>query len=410
MGARLRSTCAPYSLPSALRHPPSPQPRPAPAHHTSMRTPVLATLIAIIPPSLTAQSLGAPVAIWQQDFSRIGGVAELPDGRVVIVDNLDELVFVGAATGGGVTQLGRQGDGPDEYRRPWSPVRGPGDTILVHAQNRLVRVTPAGVIAGSHPFASRALGGGVGPPRGVDIRGRVYWDRPVIRDPQSNAIKRQQQFEIVRLLLGSETVEVVATASDHAPEQHDERFHPFAQRDEWVPDPDGSIRIVRARDYSVDVVRDRRVVRTAAAIPFDPARITTSDREDYRYARAANAPSVSFGGRSAATGSGVTPERLAQMREAYPDEMFPTHKPPFIEGGTFRSPGGHLWVTRSPDAGESRPRRVDVIDETGRRIREIDLPAGRRLLGLDRRGVYLVREDDDGMQRLERYAWPEGLR
>ena len=356
-------------------------------------------------PSLSAQALGSPLARWDKDFSRIGGAVELPDGRVVIVDNLDGIVFIGAASGGAVTQLGRQGDGPDEYRRPWAPVRGLGDTVLIHAQNRLVRVTPTGRIAGSHAFASRALGGGVGPPRGVDRMGRIYWDRPVIRDPQTNAIKRQQQFEIVRYRPGNDQVDVVATANDHAPELHDQRFHPYPQRDEWVVDPDGSVRIVRARDYSVDVVRDRRVVSSGPAIPFRPVRIDASAREAHRMARAANAPMVSFNGRSAASTTGVTPERMAQMRRDYPDDMFPEHKPPFIENGTFRSPDGHLWVVRSPP-GDAPPRRVDILDIDGRRIREIDLPAGRRLLGLDRRGIYLVHEDDDGLQYLERYAWP----
>lgn len=377
---------------------------------THQMTFLAAALTIVLPPLLLAQRLGPPVATWHRGFSRIGGVAELPDGVVVIVDNLDGIVFLGEAGGGTVRQIGRPGDGPNEYRRPWSPVRGPGDTVLVYAQNRLIRITPTGTISGSHPLSPRALGGGVGPPLSVDAQGRVYWDRPVIRDPETNAIKRQQQFQIVRFRPGTDIIDIVATAHDHAPELHEQRFHPFPQRDAWVIDPDGTVRIVRARNYSVDVVRNRRVVNSGPAIPFESIRIGADDRGAYRTARAANAPTVSFGAGTRGGSAGVTPARLAQMREAYPDGMFPEYKPPFIEDGVFRSPYGQLWVVRSPAAGALHGLRVDVLDHDGRRIHELDLPVGGKLVGLNRRGVYLVQEDDDGLQYLARYAWPTGLR
>jgi hypothetical protein len=98
------------------------------------------------------------------------------------------------------------------------------------------------------------------------------------------------------------------------------------------------------------------------------------------------------------------------MREAFPDEMFPVHKPPFVERGAFRSPGGNIWVVRSPVGNRLNGDRVDVLDSNGRRIREVQLPTGRHLVALDRRGVYLAHEDEDGLQFLERYTWPQGLR
>lgn len=369
----------------------------------------IAALTTMLPCEVRGQALDAPTARWEHAFSRIGGVAELPDGRVVVVDNLDGTVYLGEAAGGTVGQLGRTGDGPHEYRRPWSVVRGLGDTLMVYAQNRLVAISPAGTIAGSYLFAPQALGGGVAPPRGVDREGRVYWDRVVTRDPATGALKRQQIYEIVRYRPGNGSVEVVATASDHAPEWHHARFHPFAQRDAWVVEPDGSVRIVRARDYSVDVVRERAVVSSSPPITFRPVEITGSDREAYRRDRAANAPGVSFRGRNRAGAGATGPAVLAQMRRSYPDEMFPRTKPPFVDNGVFRSPGGQLWVERTPHGVSLRGTRIDVLDATGRRIREITLPEHRHLLGLDRRGVYLVHEDEDGHQYLERYRWPAGL-
>lgn len=370
----------------------------------------IAALAAVLAQPLAAQGLGPPAARWDRDFSRIGGVAELADGRVVIVDNRDFLLYIGAAQGSGSEQLGRTGDGPDEYRRPFSLVRAPSDTILVYAQNRLLRVAPSGKLAGTIPFVPTALGGNVGPPRGVDRAGYVYWDRVVIRDPDTGEIKRQQQYEIVRFRPGTEKVEVVATAGDHAPELHANQYHPFAQRDAWTLEPDGTIRIARARDYSIDVMRGETVASSSAPVPFQPIAITSADREAYRLDRAKNPNGMSFGGRGSTPDGGVTPERMKEMREAYPDGMFPRTKPPFVEGGLIRSPGGQFWVIRSPATAAIQGSQVDVLDAAGKRIREITLPAGRRLVGLDRGGIYLAREDDDGLQFLERYAWPAGLR
>ncbi len=141
---------------------------------------LLGVCFLLLPCSVPAQGLGSPTARWTNDFSRLGGVAELPDGRVVIVDSRDGTVHLGPANGGSARQLGRQGEGPDEYLAPFSVLRGSGDTLLVYARNRLVRVTPAGTIAGSHPFTAAGMGGSVSPPRGVDRDGFFFWERPVI--------------------------------------------------------------------------------------------------------------------------------------------------------------------------------------------------------------------------------------
>lgn len=364
-------------------------------------------LLLLTMPEIHAQGLDAPITRWDHAFSRIGGVAELPDGRVVVVDNLDGEVFRGDANGTAVQPLGATGDGPNEYRRPWSVVRGPGDTLWLYALNRLLRIAPTGDLAGTVVFAPA---GGVAPPRGLDNAGRLYWDRVVIRDPRTGELKRQQQYEIVRWRPGGSQVEVVATASDHAPELHDQRFHPFAERDAWVVDPDGAVRIIRARNYAVDRVRDGRVIGSSAPIPFQPIAITVGDRTAYRRERAANPSGMSFGRRAGTTRDGATAARLLEMNRAYPDEMFPRTKPPFVEGGVLRSPGGYLWVVRSPESPALTGTRIDVLDTTGRRLREIIMPAGRRLVALDRGGVYLAAEDSDGLQFLERYRWPAGLR
>ena len=63
---------------------------------------------------------------------------------------------------------------------------------------------------------------------------------------------------------------------------------------------------------------------------------------------------------------------------------------------------------RNGELGKNRPEREKGHD--GRRKGHVLLPAGRRLAGLERGGIYLVRTDEDGFEWVERYGWPAGLR
>ena len=89
--------------------------------------------------------------------------------------------------------------------------------------------------------------------------------------------------------------------------------------------------------------------------------------------------------------------------------MFPASLPPFEEDGAWVSPGGDIWVARSRSANDG-VSVIDVLDDAGARRGSLRLPQARRVLTLDRHGVYLVHTDDDGLQWVERYPWPAGLR
>ena len=78
--------------------------------------------------------------------------------------------------------------------------------------------------------------------------------------------------------------------------------------------------------------------------------------------------------------------------------------PMFRPGAVIAAPGGRLWVGRPPEAG--RPVLYDVFDAAGRRVQQVELPAGRRVMTVGRMGVYVAAEDADGVQKLERFALP----
>ncbi len=97
------------------------------------------------------------------------------------------------------------------------------------------------------------------------------------------------------------------------------------------------------------------------------------------------------------------------MEETYPDASFPAQKPPFNANEVLVSPGDFIWTTLSAPTGAPRTT-VAIITPTGTLHGRLTLPEGRRVVALDRGGVYLVRVDEDGLEWLERYAYPTGSR
>ena len=70
------------------------------------------------------------------------------------------------------------------------------------------------------------------------------------------------------------------------------------------------------------------------------------------------------------------------------------------------APDGTLWVERSVPSGAAST--WDLFNAAGRPIASWQLPTGRRLVGVGRGRVYLVAADEDGIEKLERYAVPSG--
>ena len=103
-----------------------------------------------------------------------------------------------------------------------------------------------------------------------------------------------------------------------------------------------------------------------------------------------------------ASGSEGSGSRTMRLPSPDADELdWPEVKPAFQRGGVRATADGELWVRRYVAHGE--PELHDVFDSSGNRVRQVELPAGRRLLGFGNGVVYLVRTDEDDLQWIERY-------
>ena len=71
-----------------------------------------------VPDHPTVRLPPADQTLEGKQFSRIRGVSELTDGRILVSDLLEESLYVVDMRSGGVHSLGSVGDGPGEYRSP----------------------------------------------------------------------------------------------------------------------------------------------------------------------------------------------------------------------------------------------------------------------------------------------------
>ncbi|MCC7003926.1 MAG: hypothetical protein IT357_17355 [Gemmatimonadaceae bacterium] len=354
---------------------------------------------------LASLRLGPPTLTVADPFSEVVAVAEFPDGRFLVADRRDLSYYLVERSGSEMTVLGRNGSGPNEYVNAFGIVRLPGDTLALFGGNqRYLRVTPTAQFADALPIPVSILrGGGIAPAVGVDARGGYYWSGDAV-GANASGFKRNQRQNIRRWPPPSERLDTVASIVDHAEMMHEKSFHPYAERDAWVVAPDGRIGVLSARDYRLRWYQAGKVIAEGPAINFVPIPITAADRDAFRAERMRQPAS---GMRSTAPSAKAEPSPAMRKRieEAFADEVFPSHKPPFIENGLLRAQNGELWVQRSAAFGQ-RVTRIDVLRPSGARKATLDLPPGRRLVAVDRLGVYLVRVDDEGLEWLERYDWP----
>lgn len=364
-------------------------------------------LLAVVPaiqdrvPEVT---LGAKVAAISEPFSGAMGLAELPDGRVIVSDRVEQVFALADFATGQRRTIGRNGTGPNEYLTPFGPTRWRGDTLLGYDPNnrRYLRITPEGAIAGAIAFPDTRGSGVTGwaTPRGVDSQGRVYWDMPIIE--MQPVVKRSMKARLVRWLPGAGTPEVALEFADHGQFEHQFRYRPMPQTDAWVVGSDGRIGVLSAAEYRLRWFKDGAVVETGPAIPFTPTRLNAAERDAFR-AQKMLEPAAG-GSMNGARPSANRPS-LEQVKAAWPDSIFPAAMPPFEIGGALVSPSGEIWVRRTGPA-SAPSARVDILDPRGHLKATLRLPVRTRLFALGARGVYLLRTDDDGFQALERYAYP----
>ena len=348
--------------------------------------------------------LDRPDARLNAEFSLLRGYRELPDGRLLLSDYLEERIAIGDFATGAVVDRGRAGSGPAEYRLPTRllPFRGDSSLLIDLGNSRLSVLDGEGVIRRSldppEPAAAQ--------PGGADDAGRVYFTVPPWMTP------RPLPGDSLQLRVWDTSTGAVRDAarvhgSTPSPQKARDLgprvpYVIFAPQDTWAVAPEGGLAIIRDAGYVVEWLQDGRRT-TGPRHAARPVAVTAADRREAIRGFAAASP---VGGRpspgstpsglSAAPSEFLADEGLARLERA---STFAERLPDFR--GALADAAGRVWVERWTAAGA--PARYDVFDREGRRLVTVELATGRRLALVGRSHVYVVHTDDLGLQRVERH-------
>ncbi|MFQ5705624.1 MAG: hypothetical protein ACE5HT_16595 [Gemmatimonadales bacterium] len=370
--------------------------------------------------TVPVRTLPEPEASFAHGFTRVAGVRELSDGRVIVLDVNDRTVQVIDSAWNTMTQIGRHGSGPGEYIAPYALFPLPGDSTAVpDRQNmRMLVITPdtkpggflnpAGAAGrGRKRYPSERVGaGGLGllPASTSDGHGYYYTRaQPIVVSStgklelaDSMAIERWSAMSAKRDTAGfvpytlPPNSQILKGMFFYQPTD----FRAFQAHDQWAVAPDGRLAIVHVEPYRVDFVTPSGERRNGPLIAYDPVRMTEAHKRQWREEQRQSRPTIV-----------VTPDgRSGTVNTTSPprEPKWPKYLPPFVRypAAHFAS-DGMLWVERTTPVGE--PHTFDIIDGTGRVIEQLKLPVKRRLVGFGRGTVYLVRVNEVDLEFLERY-------
>jgi len=371
-----------------------------------MRVPLVAVLAVTVLPSLHAQEvptrpLGRPAATFPEPVSSPAGFRALDDQRVIVADQLEGSVTLMNFRSGDRTEIGRQGDGPGEYGMP-GPLFAAGDTtfMLDMGNRRLLAITPDGqILANTIPLG---LPSGIPViPRGVDARGRIYFDLGGIAVPGLEESARTGKAPLIRWDRKTNRLDTLATV----------QFPPmppagpgevrisigggaYQPRDDWSVLPDGRIGLARATEYHVEWLGGGAPV-VGPMVRYEPVKVGDDEKNAWADQMASRGMIVEVeNGRRRSR----RPPRPDITRMTWPEVM------PAFTGtrAVVAAPNGELWVRRAQPA-KATGGLYDVFDGRGQLIRRVTLEGNRVLLGFGPSSIFVARTDEDDLQWIERY-------
>jgi hypothetical protein len=377
-------------------------------------------LVPALPSSAVAQAYASrvftfPDVTFEQGFTGVIAVHELPDGRVIVVDRLERSITLLRADGTVVGQLGRTGSGPGEYLMPGTALAVEGDTLLVldTGNGRFLVIGPDATLDDVRNLHGKPVGGPppsttLPPARASDRMGRFY--------ARGQAAARTAEGTLV--LIDSAAIERWAPASAkrdtvaYIPVSHPAGTStrggmvghlardtpPFPVDARWAVSFDGWITIAYPEPYRVDLVDPRGVRRTGTPVRYERIPVTEAHKKQWCTERERPAPWLVT--RLRGEGAGRSTVQMIS-RPCEPPAQWPEYLPPFLEDAIAFAPDGRLWIQRTAHIGQTGT--VDVFDRNARLVEQIRLPNGSRVIGFGKESVYVLQHDELDLQHIARY-------
>ncbi|MCC6317992.1 MAG: hypothetical protein IT361_09905 [Gemmatimonadaceae bacterium] len=329
------------------------------------------------------------------EFTDVRGVRELPDGRIIVVDRGVRAVLWVDPSSGRTGPIGRQGEGPGEYRYPAFVVSlGLDSSLVVDTQlRRWILLAGDRVVRTMGPDNDlvRLLGVDI---VGADRLGRVA---SLSGEPPMSYVMRQptsaQTRFVVTARAGHLRLDTIGTIRVRRGNTIVRRGttayflrNPLAIDEQSVLMRDGWLAVARTSPYRVDWVSPAGVVVAGAHQEVMP-RVTEAYKQ------------------SAIAREWLVPGYTGPVWVPTDFPEWPAEMPPFLGSALMASPEGQLLVERSALA-SSRGTLVDVFDRSGSRVRQLQLPARARIVGFGERRVYVAQRNDDDLETLSIHPWP----
>ena len=367
----------------------------------------------------SAMALNTPAARHPEPFTRVAGVRELADGRVIVLDSRERRVVVVDMKSGEIHRIGQTGRGPGEYQMPRSLWPLPGDSSIVFdlaSRAGPFIITPRATIAGILRIVDSHAGGRVWMVQdATDQRGRLYSQVPLSKKTAIGEIVSTDSGGIERFDRSNghrDTVAFISVRSVPSGMQPNRAGRPiaatgqrptdagvappFAARDQWAVAADGRVAIASPDPYRVTFVDTNGIRKVSKPFVVDRVPVTEAHKKLWREERQQPVAAMVF------RGEGVTAQF---MRVPYAEpEAWPARLPPFLNHAVSFAPDGMLWIQRTT-AAESSPL-FDIVDREGRLVARLTAPRRSRLVGFGAAAVYIVRIDDDDLEYLERFPLP----
>jgi len=464
------------------------------------KTYLLLTVIAAATsaaPRCVAQSLppvrqlGPVTSVAKEPLGAVSTVRSLPDGRLLVNDIIGRRVLMFDSSLANVTVVADTTSATaNAYGvRPGGLIAFRGDSTLFvdPASLSMLLIDPNGKIARvmSAPRAQDVgflVGGPFGNP-GFDPSGRLVYRAPpnfaaLAPRPGANGIPQipapPESAAIVRFDLATRKVDTATffktpkfnlniVRSPNGGINITSITNPLPQGDDWALLSDGTIALVRTKDFHVDWLKPDGTITSSPKIPFNWERLTDEGKVAFidsarvaiekarasgqfgaaggvqfqmrgpgdggpaggpvggrRDGPATDAPrggsapapaptaqpgtmTVTSGGNTTVTavgpGGGGPGGQLPPLQMISPSEL-PDYKPAFLPGSTRADADGNLWIRTSQNV-DARPV-YDIIDRKGEVIDRVQLPANRVLAGFGPGGVVYLAVRDGTTAHLEK--------
>jgi hypothetical protein len=182
------------------------------------------------------------------------------------------------------------------------------------------------------------------------------------------------------------------------------RKDPLPTVDDWALLPNGSLAVIRGRDFHIDWIDQNGKRSSSGRIPFpwrtlaEPAKVAFMDSVRYAADTASAAQEIRLAERFKGTDN--EPPEPVEMDYGTPGEL-PDRFPAFEPNSTHADPDGILWIRTTQRIG-GRPVYY-LLNQKGTVVDRVQIPSGRTIAGFGRdHTVYLASGDPAGGTRLER--------